>query len=46
MSFAGDTVSGRGAVVRNALYLVLGQAMTTALAILFSACSRENSGCP
>ena len=36
MSLAGDTVSGRGAVVRNALYLVLGQAMTTALAILFS----------
>ena len=29
-------MSGRGAVVQNALYLVLGQAMTTALAILFS----------
>ena len=34
---AGCTESGRGTVTRNAFHLVLGQAITTALAIIFSA---------
>src|ERR1700688_2979609 len=37
MSLAEDMGSGHGTVARNAFYLVLGQATTTALAILFSA---------
>src|SRR5450631_724696 len=37
MSLAEDIGSGHGTVARNAFYLVLGQATTTALAILFSA---------
>ena len=37
MSLAEDTGSGHGTVARNAFNLVLGQAATTALAILFSA---------
>jgi O-antigen/teichoic acid export membrane protein len=37
MSLANDTGSGHGTVARNAFHLVLGQVMTTALAILFSA---------
>ena len=37
MSLAEDTESGHRTVARNAFYLVLGQAVTTALAILFSA---------
>jgi O-antigen/teichoic acid export membrane protein len=37
MTLPEDTGSGHRAVARNAFYLVLGQAVTTALAILFSA---------
>ena len=37
LSPAEDTESGHRTVARNAFYLVLGQAVTTALAILFSA---------
>ena len=36
-SLAEGTESGHGTVARNAFYLVLGQAMTTALAMIFSA---------
>src|ERR1700674_2513686 len=37
MSLAENMGSGHGTVARNAFYLVLGQATTTALAILLSA---------
>jgi O-antigen/teichoic acid export membrane protein len=37
MNLTDDTGSGHGTVARNAFHLVLGQVMTTALAILFSA---------
>src|SRR5215475_899346 len=37
MTLAEETASGRKTVARNAFYLLLGQATTTALAIIFSA---------
>lgn len=44
VSPAEGTESGRGTIARNAFYLTLGQVMTTALAIFFSAALGRNLG--